>query len=236
MSNLKVPFDKLDSRAAKAIENVKAHGHAIGVKQNSDTVLTQVLKEARTCETAFAMSYAKRQSELTPAFARAQADAMQYFNASKKILKLSLGEKWNPRWGQVGFVDGSIRTPETQEEREALLLAMAAYFKANPEREVAAVQATAARGLEIHAALSSARAARDAHDVAHRKLSAQRKEATETLRKRLRGLQGELATLLSKDDPRWAAFGFAPRMGRKRKATPSAASQEIVALEVKAAA
>lgn len=244
MNKLPIPFDQLDSRAVKAIEGLKALGEAIGVKQNSDAVLSKALKQARARETAFQASYVKRQRELTPALTAAEKDAQRFFNSAKKILKLSLSERWTPQWAEVGFVSGTIRTPGLQQEREALLLALGAYFKANPQREVEGLQVTAARALEVHAALSSARAARDAHDLAHQKLGSDRRDATETLRKRLRGLLGELNTLLPKTDARWTAFGFAPPSVRKRgkRKSPGAAAaaaspgQELVSLDVQKAA
>lgn len=237
MNALPSPFDKRDSRATKAIEGVKAHGDAIGVKQNSEPVLTKALKDVRHRESAFQASFVKRQRELTPALNKADADAVKFFSDAKKILKMFLGEKWTPQWAEAGFVNGTIQTPGFQAERESLLLSLAAYFTANRHREVPALLVTAARAQEIHTALSAARSARDAHDLAHQKLCDHRKDANATLRKRMNGLLGELNTLLERDDARWAAFGFVPPARRKRKAKASAdAGQQPVAVALKAAA
>jgi hypothetical protein len=209
-------FDQLDSAAARAWDGLKAHGSAVGVKQTTAAVLETALRAARQAEAAFQTSYVKRHAEISRALKAADADADAFLSRAKRILKLSLGDTWSPRWAEVGFVSGTIRTPRPRAEREALLLAVARHLETVTDRQVPAVDVTAARARTVHAALAAARAAATEHEVAHRRLKDARVTALTTLRKRLRALRAELDVLLASDDPRWSAFGMTSRTERSR--------------------
>jgi hypothetical protein len=201
-------FDQLDSAAARAGDGLKAHGSAVGVKQTTATVMEEALSTARAAEAAFQTSYVEGQTVFSADLKAADAAAATFLSRTKRMLKLSLGDKWTPRWAEVGFVSGTIQTPRPRPEREALLLAVARHLEASPEREVPAVEVTAARARAVHAQLAAARAAATEHEVAHRGLKSARGTAVTALRKRLRALRAELAVLLTSDDPRWSAFGL----------------------------
>ena len=85
---------------------------------------------------------------------------------------------------------------------------LAAYFSANPAREVAPLQVTAARAGELIASLDGTRTA----VTGGRQAVASKREARDAaftdLRVRLRGLADEVKQLIGRDDARWRAFGL----------------------------
>ena len=203
-NQLPKPFDQLDISANLAITGLKAQEKALHIKQNTSKVLTSARSEARKTESAFQRSVSQGARKVTPVFQSAESDARATWKAAKKVLQLRVA------WAETGLVAGTLAAPSRQKDLEPVLLSLAEYFTTNPTHEVAELDVTAEYITAVHDRLSAARADRDTYKEDHKKLKSARDKATNTLRKRLRGLFHELETLLERDDTRWTKFGFAP--------------------------
>jgi len=123
-------------------------------------------------------------------------------------LKPALGRSWNSSWNAVGFAAGSLAVPDNP---ATLLLAMRAYYAANPTREVADVNGTACTAAACQAAAEVIAAADTASNKSNTDAGtaqANLQDGITAARNILSGLHGELGQLLDNEDPRWLAFGF----------------------------
>lgn len=98
--------------------------------------------------------------------------------------------------------------PATSELLLPLLQSVELYLTANPARENAPLNLTAARAAALHTALADARSATNQQGQAERAAREARDASADKLRKRLRGLIDELGQLLAPLDARWLAFGL----------------------------
>jgi hypothetical protein len=121
------------------------------------------------------------------------------------ILKPVLGSRWNTAWNAAGFTQPSLALPRNP---AAMLAQFRGYFAANPARENAALNVTAARAQTLADAISTAIAAQGNAKTLRGQLRLERDGSFKQLRKRLSGLRAELAQLLSPTDQRWYQFGF----------------------------
>ena len=202
--------DNLDVALALAedmADGLDTHEASVGVKQNTAAAMRAAISAARTAESAY--SGAKSTTAAAEA-AVAEADEAcgTWIKSVTKVLAISLGARWSMAWEATGFPDHSTGVPRSQDKRLTLLASLKDYFTANPGREAASLEVTAAKAQEHFTALSQAR------DTAGQKMTEQkaaknvRDSALEALRLRIRGLITELGQLLGADDPRWDAFGL----------------------------
>ena len=196
-------------RAAETREDI------IGIKQNTAAVLQAALDAARQAELQLGL----KNSALAQAFATlAAADEAGLRRLSDCKLRLAgkLGLRWHAGWEATGFPDQSTAVPRTMDPRYVLLSRLQAYFTAKLAMESEDMEATAALCEAAHTVLRQARKAVAEAKVARTVALRAQKEALAYLRRRMRGLIGELTQLLEDDDPVWEAFGL------HRPAQPSA--------------
>lgn len=180
---------------------------AIGIKQNIETVIRAASAAAVAAELQLGM----KKSATTDAYAAldaADVAGQETITNCKLRLQQKLGQRWNPGWEPTGFPDQSVATPNTQDERFTLLAALKAYFTSVPANESEDMGATAAACDAAWAALSAARFAVGQAETAQTNAMNTRIANIATLRKRVRGLIGELETLIEEDDARWESFGL----------------------------
>jgi len=129
----------------------------------------------------------------------------EYCRLAIGVLKPTLGNRWNTQWNAAGFAVPSLAIPN---DPVPMLIRFREYFNANPAREVAVLNVTAARAQlrvteiqQAHVTLSQARNLRIDFKAA-------RDESLKKLRQRLIGLRGELDQIIEDDDGRWYDFGF----------------------------
>jgi hypothetical protein len=200
-------WDQLKTLATDMIDGLHSIGVATGVKQNTEAVMVAALGAANTAENGFQTNKAGKLSKTTSQ-TTADSNGKGFIAQTKRALAGALGESWSSNWAPVGFVNNSLAIPSTIGEREALLKAMADYFTANPGKENAGMNVTAAEATARYTALKDTR--KDALDATTTQAGAKqtRETAMAALRTRMSGLIGELATLLKDDDPRWYTFGL----------------------------
>ncbi|MBK8039879.1 MAG: fibronectin type III domain-containing protein [Verrucomicrobiaceae bacterium] len=183
------------------------HEATIGILQNTEATIRAAITTLSNAETTAGF----KKTELANAFAAldaADVAGTTCINNCKLRLRQVLGERWNAGWEPTGFPDQSTGVPNTQDKRFTLLDALKNYFTAVPASENAGMGATAALCEAAWAALSNARQTVSACESAQTTAFDARAAATDSLRKRVRGLINELDTLIAVDDPRWEAFGL----------------------------
>lgn len=141
----------------------------------------------------------------------ARKNATGFARSSRRWLENTYGHRWNQQWRTVGFIHNSLEIPSQDDaELAALLERMEIFFGSHPSQENPdpKVNVTAARAGALAGALSTAGTNLDAKERLSAEHRASRDTAKSALRKRLRGLVGELGQRMNDSDPRWLEFGL----------------------------
>ncbi len=218
-NNMPRPIGLLFALAEDAADGAAAHEAAIGLQQNTEAAIRADLAALETAEQNF---QAARKAGLAATTAQRTADAngKAFIAAAKNVLSPVLGGKWSAAWLTTGFVT-SLAIPRTMGARQTRLSSLGDYFTANPARENAPLNVTAARAAALQTALSDARSAVHAGKSDKVKKRTARNAARKALEKRLRGLIGELNQLLDGNDPLWLAFGLNKPAAKTTPKAPS---------------
>ncbi|MFA6561610.1 MAG: hypothetical protein WCV00_06845 [Verrucomicrobiia bacterium] len=145
---------------------------------------------------------------LQSALTVARSNARGWLLMARDNFKTFLGSTPSNAWEAAGWSAESIAVPSTSDLILPLLQKVQGYLTANPAREVASMNLTAARAGVLHTALSDARAAANTQDDAIRAAKDERDVAEEALRTRMRNLIDELMQLLDPMSPHWLTFGL----------------------------
>jgi hypothetical protein len=179
----------------------------VGVKQNTEAVMRAAITACRSANTALGVAKAARGAAVAAERA-ADETAREFIREAKKVLQHYLGDAWNAGWEATGFPHQSTAIPNSEEERLNLCSSLKDYFAANPAHESAQFGVTAALADAAFTGLSNARDDQDTKRSAVTAANAAVNTAFYNLRKRVRGLIGELETLLTNEDARWHEFGL----------------------------
>ncbi len=209
MNPLPQTLDPLLTLAEDMADGLHTHEVAVGVKQNLEATVRAAITATNTAEANYAAAKATKKT-LTTAVTIADSNGKAFIGTARSVLEPTLGTQPGTEWEPVGYPDNSLALPTTQAERQALLGKMKDYFTANPARENAPLVITAAQAGILFTALSDARSAANEGNTNVVDKKNLRDAAVTALRKRMRGLIGELETLLEDDDARWYAFGLNP--------------------------
>lgn len=188
------------------LENI---GVAVGIKQNTFALARADLDALIGTNNTFKAAEGE-QPVAYAALRTADSNGKAFLAAAVKVLSISLGNAWSDEWIATGLPDNTVGIPGTQDARFAALGGLKAYFLANPASEVstAKVVVTAAAANALYQAVSDARElVGQALDKTKAKLQL-REPAEAQLRKRYRGVIGELGDLLEDEDSRWYQFGL----------------------------
>jgi len=203
------PLDDLFTLAEDMADGCHNHEAAIGLKQNLEVDVRADLDAAVLAQGTFKTALSAK-TGLGTAVTVADSNAKAFIGSARRVLVENYGERWSQSWAATGFPDLSTAVPHTQAKRQALLLSLKNFFKANPSMEVNTpkVIVTSALAGTLFTALSAARvaAAEGNTDAARKKIL--RDAAGQTLRDRMMGLIAELGQLLDATDPLWLAFGL----------------------------
>lgn len=202
-------LDPLLTLAEDMADGLDTHEVAIGVKQNLEAAMRAAITAALAAEASYAAAKATKKT-LTTAVTIADSNGRAFIVTARSVLEPFLGTEPSAAWEPVGFPSDSLALPSTQAERQALLGKLKDYFTATPARENAPLVITAAQANVLFQALSDARSAANQGNTNAVTLKLARDGAVKALRKRMRGLIGELEQLLAEDDARWLAFGLTP--------------------------
>jgi hypothetical protein len=202
--------DKLEALIAQtedAADGARQLETTVGLGQNKETALRGDLAALVVKKTAYDTADSASPAKTT-ALTVARSNARAWLLMARDNFKTFLGNRPCAAWSATGWSAQSTAVPNTGDRLLPLLESVGIYLAANPAREVAAMNLTAARATLLHAALSDARAARNTHDALLTQTKEERDTAEDRLRARMRGLIGELAQLLDPLSPHWLAFGL----------------------------
>jgi len=184
--------------------------------------LQAALTRVETSQAALHGIIGLRSSTLQPALRQASSEGTAFIHAAKKIVRIQLGDTWNTKWFEAGFLNDTTVTPTTQAEREGLLKVLAKYFAADPTREAVNQEVTAARAQGLHAAIIKARKDVSDNKSAQTEAKAERDKAKRKLRQLIRSLVLDLEMALEPDSAAWTTFGLiapAKLSNRRKRAT-----------------
>ena len=199
--------DDLLALAEDMADGCHNHEVAIGIQQNKESEMRSAITALRNAEAGFGTAKNNRQMAMD-ALQVADGAATEFLGNARKVLTSFLGNFWSTAWEPTGFPDQSTAVPKTQEQRMNLCASLKIYFTNVPAQEVAAMGVTAAIAETRFQAVSDGRDALDMKEELQIAAKQARDAALKNLRKRVRGLIGELETLLEDDDARWHAFGL----------------------------
>ena len=135
-----------------------------------------------------------------------RAVAAEFLRDVRNHLTGPLGDTWSALWVPLGFINASLKLPNTDAGRCQVLAKVKAYFTAHPEQENAAENYTAAQADAICAPMVAAVAAVENCKFDTRTKRDLRDAAIRLLDKKISALRNELETVLEPLDPRWLKF------------------------------
>ena len=193
-------------------DGAMTHGASIGLKQNTETAIRTdltflIMAESSVGQKRLAKSIASTAHKL------ADSNAKAFIARFIQLQKPRLGASWGPLWQEAGFTAGSIRNPNTLDDRFVLLNKFTRFLMLHPEYNVTDaarpdLDLTEASAQTAYTAVSAARAGLNDANVANGSAIAHRDTRLVSMRARLTGLRGELTQTLPDDSPLWYAFGF----------------------------
>lgn len=202
-------LNALTALAEDAADGAQTHEVAVGLKQNKEADIRADLLDLLAKIATHAAAVGVKPA-LSAAVRTADSNGKAFIGTARDVLAPSLGGQWSQTWEPTGFPDQSLGIPRTQPERQSLLAALRDYFTANPAKENAPLNITAAQAGTQFTALSDARSGFHQGVTLIGQSKVLRDVSATKLTKRLRGLIDELMQLLAADDPRWYAFGCNP--------------------------
>jgi hypothetical protein len=220
---LPAPFSRLFTLATDMIDGCTKIGTSTGVVQNTAAVLQAALDAAGDSESTF-QSARTAKGTATSAHTTADSNIKSFISTAKRILIPRIGSSWSTDWAEAGFVDNSIETPGTYDERFSLIGKLKKYFADHPAYENAPLEVTSEEAETLHQAAATARSGLTAALARVSTTRTDRETAMDTLRTRMRGLINELDILLPDEDPRWYRFGLSAPGDAETPAIPAAAT------------
>ncbi len=203
--NIQYTMAGVSASAVKASNGLQENETALGVKYCTLAVLNAARALAFTAALLFnngkVLLRTKRE-----ALDQARTNGRAFAMLTRDILKSVFGSEPNENWLTVGF-DG-LAMPANVDDLLTLLKTMAAFFTANPAREVAALNITAAQAQALADALETAMGEVATQESALETLKNDRDAKFMALRGRVVQLFDELTHLMDPLDPRWTSFGF----------------------------
>ena len=204
--------------AEDAADAAATFGSVIGLKQNTDVEIRTDIAGLADGVDRYELAksaLAGRRTDLA-----ALVDQSRTFaTLCREILKPHLGNQYSEGWDVTGFA-GSLRIPRRAEELQPLMQRLQRYFLANPAREVADLNLTAAQARALFDSLSGVRSTIHELQSQLSDLLNLRDVKAAKLRRRLRGLIDELDQLIDPLDVRWLAFGLNMPGASERPDTP----------------
>lgn len=199
--------DVLCALAEDMADGCHLHEVAISIKQNTEVIMRAALGAVTAAKAGVGAAKALVDTRYGEHAAADAAGAEVIANCRLRLVKL-FGNPYSAQWEEAGFPDGSTAVPETQDKRFALLGALKKYFNDHPTAQSVDMEATEAACTAAQTTVSDARGALAAAKGGQSLALKAGKEAVNALRKRARGLIGELALLLAEEDVKYLDFGL----------------------------
>ncbi len=209
MASNKLPthLDELAMLAEDAADGAHQLEATLGLKQNTEAAIRADLADLTAKRSAYD-TVASDSAAKGTAVTVARYSARAFLTSTRDVFKNFFGAKPSAAWVAAGWPANSIAVPATSELLLPLLQSVEHYLTANPARENAPLNLTAARAAALHTARTTASSAANQQGQAERAAREASDVSADKLRKRLRGLIDELGQLLTPLDARWLAFGL----------------------------
>ena len=188
-------------------DGLDQHGAAIGIAQNTFALTRADLDALIAAENALSAAEGAQPAAYA-ALRSADSNGKGFIARAIKVLSISLGNDWSDEWLATGLPDNTVGIPGTQDKRFSALNGLAAYFTANPTKENAPLNVTAAIATTLRTAISDARVAVNNALTNSKTKLLTRNDAKDAFRARYRGAIHELEQRLGPEDPKWYDFGL----------------------------
>ena len=201
MINIETYFKNAD----RALRGLNALAMTLNLTHVTKAIYEPILQDAKTKTAAFDQArQGKTAGYIMLREKRVTADV--FLRDVRNHLTGPLGGTWSPLWAPLGFINGSLRLPDTDAGRCGMLDKIKSYFTNHPEQENAAQDYTAARAGTLCTPFTDASANVENCKFETRMKRDARDAALELLDKKLIALRNELETALDPMDPRWLKF------------------------------
>lgn len=188
-------------------DGLSQHAAAIGIKQNTFAAVRADLDALIAAQAALATADGAQPAAYA-ALRSADSNGKGFLARAIKVLSISLGDAWSDAWLATGLPDNKVGIPSTQDGRFAAVGGLKACFTADPAKENAALNITAAIADTLYQAISDARTAVGNALTLSKNKRILRDTMKDAFRARYRATVTELEQLLSDDDARWYDFGL----------------------------
>jgi hypothetical protein len=209
-----------DSIGEDLCDGLTRHAVASSIKHNPFAAVRADLDVLIAVQNAFKATEGA-QPDAYNTLRSADSNAKGFIARAIQVLSISLGNVWSDAWSAIGLLDNTVGVPRTQDARFAALGGLNAYFPANPAKENAPLNVTAAIAGTLYQALCCARTAVGNALALTKNKDKARDAAKVTFRERYRATIGELEQLLSDDDAKWYDFGLSRRSDPAQPSQPS---------------
>lgn len=199
--------DELTMLAETAANAAARHGAAIGIQQNTEVVIRADWKALNDTSRAYITARVDA-LDATKALNTASTDGRKWLLMARDVLKTFLGKKPGKVWKVFGWSDRTTAVPRKDGDLAYIVEAVGKHLAENPEREAPSLGLTAARAEALTKALLTARSARNQKKSERMKAKQERAAAEKKLRRRMRGVIGELGQLLDPCSGHWKVFGL----------------------------
>lgn len=207
VNTLPNPIPDLLDLADTMIGALHLHEVAIGIKLNTEAAMTASATALRSSVTTYDGAVGA-QPALTAAQTAASDAGVAFITLARDLLKPTLGGQWSQAWQPTGFRDNSLALPTKDGPIEQLLKDLQTYYAGHPAQENAPAGVTAAHAGTLATAMKDARSAVDENAKDQTNLLNARDDAETALRKKMRGLIGELDEQLPLGSGLWTTFGL----------------------------
>ncbi|MBI5685418.1 MAG: fibronectin type III domain-containing protein [Verrucomicrobia bacterium] len=193
--------------AKDAADGVARHGAAIGIQQNTQDAIRADWKAHDDASSAY-LSARVDALNATKTLNAACADGRKWLLMARDVFKTVFGKKPGKVWRGVGWPEHTTAVPRDDGKLAIIIESSGKYLADHPELEAPSLGLTAARAEALAKALRAARSNRN-HKKAERMRTKQERAAAEKkLRRRMRGVIGELGQLLDPQAGHWKSFGL----------------------------
>lgn len=182
-------------------------GTSLSITQITPPDFQTILDSYVNSEDALGYTRSGRQAALTT-WGSASVDITEWLGQVRLVLAGRFGIRWSTEWAQAGYVNGSCAVPKKMDDQLSLALSLVNFFTAYPSYQNSAMQVTAARGTTLRNAALAARQTVATLEIQQNDNTTARDAAQVALQSVMRSLVNILRATLSKEDPRWLAFGL----------------------------
>lgn len=198
-------YETYFKNAGRPIGGFNSIGAALGLTHVTITTYQPLFLDAQTKAATFDLAR-KAKTDAYIQLLKKRTVTDEFLRNVRNHLTGPLGDTWSALWVPLGFINGSLKMPNTDAGRCQMLAKVKAYFTAHPGHENAAEKYTAAEADSLCGPMVAAVAGVEDCKFDTRTKRDLRDTAIKLLDKKISALRSELETVLDPLDPRWLKF------------------------------